>query len=58
MQSPYKPDQYTSVSPYLIVDGAAGAIDFLTQIFDAVELHRFPGPDGRSDLGPGTGEKG
>ncbi len=41
------PDNYGTVSPYLIVDGASGTIDFLVQVFGAVELHRYPGPDGR-----------
>lgn len=47
MSGSYKPDGYTSVAPYLIVDGAAATIDFLTAAFDAVELRRFPSPDGK-----------
>ena len=43
----YKPTNYNSVSPYLIVDGAQRTIDFLVQVFDAVELRRFPTDDGR-----------
>lgn len=43
----YKPDGYNSVSPYLIVDGASGTIDFLIRVFDAVELRRFPDDQGR-----------
>jgi PhnB protein len=43
----YKPDSYSTVSPYLIVDGAAATIDFLTRVFDAVELRRFPDPAGK-----------
>ena len=43
---PYKPDGYTSVAPYLIVDGANRTIDFLVRVFHAVELQRFAGPDG------------
>jgi uncharacterized glyoxalase superfamily protein PhnB len=43
----HKPDGYTSVAPYLIVDGAAGTIDFLRTVFGAQELRRFPDPDGR-----------
>jgi uncharacterized glyoxalase superfamily protein PhnB len=42
-----KPEGYTSVAPYLIVDDAAAAIDFLTTVFDAVELRRFPDESGR-----------
>lgn len=41
------PDQYPRVMPYLIVDGAAAAIDFYKSVFGAVERMRMPGPDGR-----------
>lgn len=43
----YKPHGYTSVSPYLIVDGAAKTIDFLASVFGAQELRRFPDSSGR-----------
>lgn len=43
----HKPDGYTSVSPYLIVEGADATIAFLKQAFDAVELRRFPDEQGR-----------
>lgn len=43
----HKPEGYTSVSPYLIVNGATGMIDFLTRVFDAVELRRFPDESGK-----------
>jgi PhnB protein len=33
--------------PYLIVDGAAVAIDFYVQVFGAVEIYRLVGRDGR-----------
>jgi PhnB protein len=33
--------------PYLIVDGAAAAIDFYASVFGAVERMRMPGPNGR-----------
>src|SRR5215510_2504939 len=36
-----------SLSPHLCVDGAAAAIDFYLKAFDAVELGRVPGPDGK-----------
>ena len=36
-----------AVSPHLVVDGAAAAIDFYVKAFDAVEYGRVPGPDGR-----------
>ena len=45
--SSHKPANYNSVSPYLIVNGANGTIDFLINVFGAVELRRFPGADGK-----------
>jgi PhnB protein len=47
MNAGYKPDGYTSVSPYLIVDGAAQTIDFLGRVFDAVELRRHQRDSGK-----------
>jgi uncharacterized glyoxalase superfamily protein PhnB len=47
MPPPYKPDSYTTVSPYLIVNGAASTIAFLTRVFGAAELRRFADDDGR-----------
>jgi PhnB protein len=41
------PDGYHSITPYLIVDGAARAIDFYTRAFDAREIMRMPAPGGR-----------
>jgi PhnB protein len=41
------PDDYPRVIPYLIVDGAAAAIDFYTSVLGATERMRMPGPDGR-----------
>lgn len=46
MHASYKPEGYTSVAPYLIVDGAGPTIDFMVEAFGAVELRRFPAPDG------------
>lgn len=43
----YKPDGYSTVSPYLIVDAAAATIHFLVEVFGAVELRRFPDEEGR-----------
>lgn len=43
----YKPDGYTSVSPYLIVNGASATIDFLRRVFAADEIRRFADPAGR-----------
>lgn len=42
-----KPDGYHSVTPYLVVDGAARLIDFLEQSFDAEEVERFAAPGNR-----------
>jgi PhnB protein len=47
MSALYKPEGYNSVSPYLIVDGAARTIEFLQRAFGAVELRRFPDPSGK-----------
>jgi len=47
MNSSYKPQGYTTVSPYLIVDDARRTIEFLARVFDAIELRRFPDPSGR-----------
>jgi PhnB protein len=40
------PEGYHSVTPYLIIKGAARAIDFYKQAFGAVEMFRMPGPNG------------
>mgnify|MGYP001106140244 CR=1 FL=1 len=41
------PAGYHSVTPYLIIDGAAKAIDFYKKAFEAEELLRMPMPDGK-----------
>ena len=41
MRTVYKPTNYHSVSPYLIVDGADTTIDFLVNAFDGIELRRI-----------------
>jgi len=41
------PDGYHSVTPYLIVNGAAKAIEFYKKAFGATELGSMPQPDGR-----------
>jgi PhnB protein len=41
------PDGYHSVTPYLIVNGAAKAIDFYKRAFAATELMRMEAPDGK-----------
>jgi PhnB protein len=47
MPASHKPEGYTSVSPYLIVNGARATIDFLKQVFGAHELRVFAADDGR-----------
>jgi uncharacterized glyoxalase superfamily protein PhnB len=47
MSASHKPDRYTTVSPYLVVDGAAATIEFLTRALGAQELRRSSGPDGK-----------
>jgi len=41
------PEGYHSITPYLIVRGAAEAIEFYKKAFGATELFRFPAPGGR-----------
>ena len=41
------PEGYSSVTPYLIITGAAAAIAFYTRAFGATELMRFDAPDGK-----------
>ena len=41
------PEGYTAPTPYLIVNGAAAAIDFYKMAFGAKEVMRMPGPDGK-----------
>jgi PhnB protein len=41
------PEGYHTVTPYLVVKGAAAAIDFYKKAFGAIERFRMPGPDGR-----------
>lgn len=47
MTASYKPEGHSTVSPYLVVEGAAATIEFLVKTFDAVELLRVPGANGR-----------
>lgn len=42
----WKPDNYPSVSPYLVVHGAEGVIDFCKTLFGAEELRRYTRADG------------
>lgn len=41
------PEGHQSLIPYLVVRGAAAAIDFYKSAFGATEMFRMPGPAGR-----------
>lgn len=41
------PEGMHTVTPHLVCAGAAAAIEFYKQAFDAVEGMRLPGPDGK-----------
>jgi PhnB protein len=41
------PEDYPRVTPYLIVDGAADAIDFYKTVLGAAERMRMEGPEGK-----------
>ncbi|WP_153101817.1 VOC family protein [Paraburkholderia hayleyella] len=41
------PDGMHALTPYLICEGAAQAIEFYQKAFNATELMRLPGPDGK-----------
>lgn len=41
------PEGYHTATPYLIIKGAAAALDFYKKAFGATELFRMAGPDGR-----------
>ncbi len=47
MQTDFKPDGYSTISPYLIVPGAQQVINFLIRVFDGVPLRRFTDDSGR-----------
>ena len=42
------PEGYHTVTPYIIVDGGAKALDFYARAFGATERLRIPGAGGRS----------
>ncbi|HXM65756.1 MAG TPA: VOC family protein [Candidatus Acidoferrum sp.] len=44
---PYIPKDYNSITPYLIIKGAARAIDYYKKVFGATETVRMNGPDGK-----------
>src|SRR4051794_31559298 len=41
------PDHYSTVTPYMIVDGAAKAIEFYREVFGAMEIGRIGMPGGK-----------
>ena len=41
------PEGFHSISPYLLIDGAAEAIEFYKEAFGAEETVRLPTPDGK-----------
>ena len=41
------PDGYYSLTPYLYIKGAAQALEFYKNAFNATEVVRMPGPGGR-----------
>lgn len=41
-----QPDQYSTVTPYLIVEGASRLIEFMEKAFGATTRMSMPGPDG------------
>ena len=41
------PDGYHSITPYLIVDDGARALDFYKKAFNATEIMRMPAPGGK-----------
>ncbi len=40
------PDSYRRITPSLIVKGADKALEYYTEVFQATERMRYPGPDG------------
>ena len=42
----FTPAAYHSITPYLVLQGAAQALDFYKSVFGACELMRIPGPNG------------
>ena len=47
MTVPPIPPGYHSITPYLIIDGAAAAIDWYTKVFEARENMRLASPEGK-----------
>ena len=47
MDTYFKPRDYSTVSPYLIVNGATRTIEFLVNVFDAINLRQIPDSSGK-----------
>ena len=43
----FKPRDYHTVTPYLVVEGAGQLIEFMVGVLGGTEMMRLPGPDGR-----------
>jgi PhnB protein len=43
----YIPQDYSTITPYLVIKGAAQAIEYYKKVFGATEEMRMPGPDGK-----------
>jgi len=43
----YLPEGYNSVTPYLVIKGAAKAIEYYKNVFGATVVVRMDGPDGK-----------
>lgn len=43
----YRPPDHNTVSPYLVVHGVPGLLEFMRHAFGAQELHRTATPDGQ-----------
>ena len=46
MTAAWKPENYNSVSVYIVADNAQHVIDFLKKTFDAADVRRFDNADG------------
>jgi uncharacterized glyoxalase superfamily protein PhnB len=47
MKNQYKPENYNSVAPYFCIEGAQKLADFLHHLFEAEELRKYVGHDGK-----------
>ena len=43
----YIPKDYNTITPYLVIKGAAQAIEYYKKVLGATELFRMNGPDGK-----------